>query len=88
MPDDHPTNKERKPMTVRERKALLALHGLRAVDIAAATGRNIRTVITIINHYPEKKSKPIQQWIAQHTNKTYEQIWGTVETKRAGKKAE
>jgi hypothetical protein len=74
-------DKSYRPMSVRQRKALLALHGLTPTNIARGTGRNVRTVCTIINRYPEKKSRPIQEYIAQHTNKCYEQIWGTVEQK-------
>lgn len=72
-------SKSRRPMTKRQRKALLALHGLTPASIAKGVGRNIRTVCTIVNRYPDKKSRPIQEYIAQHTDKTYEQIWGTVE---------
>lgn len=74
--------KQRRPMTVRERHALLALHGIKLADIARATGRSQKTVSTVVNSYPIKKSRPIQEWIAQHTNKTYEQIWGTIKPGR------
>jgi hypothetical protein len=68
-------------MTVRERHALLALHGIKLADIARATGRSQKIVSTVVNSYPLKKSRPIQEWIAQHTNRSYERIWGTVETR-------
>lgn len=74
-----------KPMSKRRRKALLVLCGITGRMIAKGTGRNEHTVSTVLNHYPEKKSRVIQTWIAAHTNTTYERIWGNAPRTRRTK---
>jgi len=71
-------NTRNKYMTRRQRKALLALHGITMTAVAKATGRTCKTVSTVVSHYPKKKSRPIQEYIAAHTGKTFEQIWGNI----------
>lgn len=78
---------EGKPgMTVRQRKALMALHGITAAQVARDLRLSQSTVTVIINYYPLKRSRRVQEYIAQHTNASYERIWGTIPPKRRSKK--
>ena len=80
--------KKQKHMTCRQRNALLALHGITLASIAKATGRDITTVCVVMNKFPKKKSIVIQEYIAAHTGKTFEQIWGIPTSRQTRKQPE
>jgi lambda repressor-like predicted transcriptional regulator len=73
-------------MTVFERRALLRLHNLTLAQLSRETGRAAATIGTIINCYPKKKSREIQEYIAKRTKTPYARIWGTIAPKRVVKK--
>jgi hypothetical protein len=64
------------PLDVRERRSLLALHGITTTEIARRIGRARSTVSTVINYYPRKRSKRIQEQIARLLLVNYESLWG------------
>ena len=57
-------------------KGWLTMKGVTMSDIARTTGNSPHTVGTIVNYYPTKKSRRIQEAIALALNKPYEKIWG------------
>ncbi len=62
-------------MLKRRRKALLALHGLTHVQIASEIGLSPSTVQVVVNGH--RKSRRIQQHIADRLNVPFEKLWGT-----------
>lgn len=62
-----------------ERKALLARKNIKMAEIAREMGRSQSTVQTVINLYPKKKSRYVQEHLAQRLNVPYERLWGSVD---------
>jgi lambda repressor-like predicted transcriptional regulator len=60
---------------MRRRKALLAYHGVSLAQLARKIGRSQHTLSTVVNRYPEKKSRYIQERIAEILNVPYEKLW-------------
>ena len=54
---------------------MFIMKGIKIRDIAKITGNSPKTVGTIINYYPIKKSRRIQEAIANALNKPFEKIW-------------
>lgn len=57
-------------------KGWLTMKGFTMADIARKTGNSPNTVGTVVNYYPIKKSRRIQETIALVLNKKYERVWG------------
>lgn len=60
----------------RRRKALMAYHQVTLAQLARELGLAQRTVGTVVNRYPEKKSRRIQEYIAQRLGVSFEKLWG------------
>lgn len=60
-----------------ERKALLARRNIKMSEIAREMGRAQATIQTVINLYPDKKSRYVQEYLAQRLNVPYERLWGS-----------
>lgn len=80
------TRKRKSGMTVFERRALLKLHNLTHAQLARETGRSASTIAVIVNLYPRKKSRKIQEHIARRTETPYEAIWGGAASAEAPRK--
>jgi lambda repressor-like predicted transcriptional regulator len=60
----------------RSRKAYFKIRGLKYVDIAREMNLSVRTISTVMNRFPEKKSRAIQKYIADRLCVPYEKLWG------------
>ncbi len=56
-------------------KAMLTIRSITMSDIARTTGNSPHTVGTVVNYYPVKKSRRIQEAIANALNKPFEKVW-------------
>jgi lambda repressor-like predicted transcriptional regulator len=56
-------------------RAMLIMKGIRMTDIARELGLHHKTIHTIIHYYPTKKSRRVQEAIANALNKPFEKIW-------------
>jgi orotate phosphoribosyltransferase-like protein len=61
----------------RRRKAYFKMKGLKYTDIAEELKLSDRTVSTIINLFPAKKSLRVQKYISQRLKVQYEKLWGS-----------
>jgi lambda repressor-like predicted transcriptional regulator len=59
----------------RRIRAMLLMKGIKITEIAKITGNSPKTVGTIINYYPIKKSRRIQEAIANALSRPFEKIW-------------
>ena len=60
----------------RRRKAYFKMRGFTYVMLAEEWHVSTRTISTIMNRFPEKKSQALQEAIAKKLSVAYEKLWG------------
>ena len=61
----------------RFRKSCFKMQDVCYTDIARELHRSDRTISTIVNLFPDKKSRRIQEYIAERLKTPYKDLWGT-----------
>ena len=77
------TKKKKWETLKRRRKALLAWHRISLTQIGREMGLSHETIKTVVNLYPERKSRKVQEYIAQRLGVPYEKLWGLSDSHRA-----
>ena len=70
------TKKKKWETLKRRRKALLAWHQVSLAQIGREMGLSHETIKTVVNLYPERKSRKVQEYITQRLGVPYEKLWG------------
>jgi uncharacterized protein VirK/YbjX len=76
-------NKKKWDPFKKRRKWLLFSQQVTYAQIGEEIGRSHETIKTVINLYPEKKSRRIQEYIAERFGVPYEYLWGSSNHHRA-----
>ncbi len=68
-------NRMKKNPDEKKLRAMLIMKGIKMTDIARELGLHNKTIHTIVHYYPIKKSRRVQEAIANALNKPFEKIW-------------
>jgi|GEM_PF-2119267 len=68
--------KNRWELLKRRRKMLLAWHQITMTQIAREMNLSPETIKTVVNLYPERTSRRVQDYIARRLKVPYERLWG------------